>query len=73
MTVQEYKDINELSYAQLGMMFGCSKARAYDICRGKGGDLRISELNRIMVASEGQIQARDMGLRSQGSELRGDN
>lgn len=63
MTPQEYKDINELSYAELGMLFGCSKARAYDICRGRGGDLRVSEINRMLEASEGQIQAKDVGLR----------
>lgn len=62
MTPQEFKDSNGLSYSKLGTLFGCSKARAYNICRERGGSLRIQEVNRIVSGTRGDVKLKDLGL-----------
>lgn len=62
MTLQDYKDSKNLSYSKLGELLGCSKSRAYDICKGIGGALKIEEINKINKATGGLVSPVDLGL-----------
>ena len=62
MTLSDFKDTKQLSYSALGKLLDCSKARAYHMCLGLGGDLKVQEINKIIEATEGLVTWNDLGL-----------
>ncbi len=62
MDIREFKEEKNLTYDQLGRLFNMSRSRAFDLCTGRKGCLRLNEINKIIKASEGYIQPEDLGL-----------
>lgn len=62
MDLKEFKEEKNLTYDQLGKLFNISRSRAFDLCVGRKGCLRLHEINKILQVSKGHIQPEDLGL-----------
>lgn len=62
MRLKDFKDNKGLSYSELGRLLGISKSRAYHICHGTGGSVRVDEINSIANKTEGQVSPADLGV-----------
>ena len=62
MDLKAFKEKKELTYDQLGLLFNMSRSRAFDLCTGRKGCIRVQEMNTIIKESDGDICPEDLGL-----------
>ena len=62
MDLKTFKQNKDLTYDELGRLFGMSRSRVFDLCTGRKGCIRIQEMNTIIQVADGEISPEDLGL-----------
>ncbi len=60
MDVKTFREKKKLSYAELGRLFGFSKAKAYQICQPSAPCMKLVDAMYIMKISNGMILLEDL-------------
>ena len=60
MDLNDYREKKNLSYSQLGALFGWSKAKAYKHCGDRRPCMKLIDANKVMKVTDGEVDYCDL-------------